>query len=72
VLRRRLTIRGFAANSMLDDDARFGALKSYILPGLASRAFKPRIAKTLPFEGIVDAHRYLESNEQFGKVVVTV
>jgi NADPH:quinone reductase-like Zn-dependent oxidoreductase len=71
VLRRRLTIRGFAANSTLDDDARLNALKSYILPGLASGAFKPRIAKTYPFESIVDAHRYLESNEQFGKVVVT-
>ncbi len=46
--------------------------KSYILPGLASGAFKPRIAKTFPFDRIVDAHRYLESNEQFGKVVVTV
>jgi NADPH:quinone reductase-like Zn-dependent oxidoreductase len=72
VFRRRLTIRGFAANSGLDDNARLDALKSYILPGLASGAFKPRIAKTFPFERIVDAHRYLESNEQFGKVVVTV
>jgi NADPH:quinone reductase-like Zn-dependent oxidoreductase len=52
--------------------ARLDALKSYILPGLASGAFKPRIAKTFPFERIFDAHRYLESNEQFGKVVVTV
>jgi NADPH:quinone reductase-like Zn-dependent oxidoreductase len=57
---------------MLDDNARLDALKSYILPGLASGAFKPPIAKTFPFERIVDAHRYLESNEQFGKVVVTV
>jgi NADPH:quinone reductase-like Zn-dependent oxidoreductase len=72
VFRRRLTIRGFAANTGLDDNARLDALKSYILPGLASGAFKPWIAKTFPFERIVDAHRYLESNEQFGKVVVTV
>ena len=72
VLRRRLTIRSFAANSMLDDDALLNALKNYIFPGLASGAFKPGIAKTFPFERIVYAHRYLESNEQFGKVVVTV
>ena len=72
VFRRRLTIRGFTANTGLDDNTRLDALKSYILPGLASGAFKPRIAKTFPFERIVDAHRYLESNEQFGKVVVTV
>jgi hypothetical protein len=48
VLRRRLTICGFAANSTLDDDVRLNALKSYILPGLASGAFKPKIAKTFP------------------------
>jgi hypothetical protein len=30
------------------------------------------IAKTFPFDKIADAHRYLESNEQFGEVVVTI
>jgi hypothetical protein len=34
--------------------------------------FKPWIATTFLFERIVDAHRYLESNDQFGKCVVTV
>ncbi len=72
VFRRRLTIRGFAANTGLEDNARLDALKGYIFPGLASGAFKPWIAKTFPFERIVDAHRYLESNDQFGKVAVTV
>ena len=72
VFRRRLTIRGFTANTGLDDNARLDALKSCIVPELASGAFKPRIAKTFPFEHIVEAHRYLQSNEQFGKVVVTV
>ena len=30
------------------------------------------IAKTFPLDQIVDAHRYLESNQQIGKIVVTV
>ena len=30
------------------------------------------IARTFPLEEIVEAHRYLESNQQFGKIVVTV
>jgi NADPH:quinone reductase len=30
------------------------------------------IAKTFPLEEIVAAHRYLESNQQIGKVVVRV
>lgn len=40
--------------------------------GLASGALEPVIAKTFEFDEIVAAHRYLESNEQFGKIVVTV
>jgi NADPH:quinone reductase-like Zn-dependent oxidoreductase len=30
------------------------------------------IAKTFPLEQIVEAHRFLESNQQIGKIVVTV
>ena len=30
------------------------------------------IARTFPLSQIVEAHRYLESNQQVGKVVVTV
>jgi len=40
--------------------------------GLASGRFKPLVAKTFPLEEIVEAHRYLESNQQIGKIVVTV
>jgi NADPH:quinone reductase-like Zn-dependent oxidoreductase len=30
------------------------------------------LAKTFPFEKIVDAHRFMESNEQIGKIIVIV
>jgi len=33
---------------------------------------KPIIAKTFSLDQIVEAHRYLESNQQIGKIVVTV
>ena len=29
-------------------------------------------ARTFPFEKIVEAHQYLESNQQVGKIVVTL
>ena len=32
----------------------------------------PRIARTFPLSQIVEAHRYMESNEHIGKIVVTV
>jgi len=34
--------------------------------------FVPRIAKTFPLAETVEAYRYLESNQQVGKIVITV
>jgi NADPH:quinone reductase-like Zn-dependent oxidoreductase len=45
------------------------AAKAFVL---ASGVLKPIIARAFAFDEIVAAHRYLESNEQFGKIVVTV
>jgi NADPH:quinone reductase-like Zn-dependent oxidoreductase len=41
------------------------------MTGWPTAAFM-RIAKTFPFAQTVDAYKYLESNAQIGKVVVTV
>ncbi|WP_413741381.1 zinc-dependent alcohol dehydrogenase family protein [Sodalis sp. RH15] len=46
--------------------------KQYIFDHLASGAFKPLIDRTFRFDEIVEAHRYMESNNQVGKIVVTV
>ena len=54
------------------DPARLARAKAFILDGLADGALKPIIARTFPFEEIVEAHRYLESNQQIGKIVVTI
>jgi len=44
----------------------------YVLKGLAGGALKPVIDRTFSFDEIREVHRYLESNGQFGKVVVTL
>ena len=44
----------------------------FISDHLASGTLKPKIAKTFPFSEIQDAHRFMESNQQSGKIVVTV
>ena len=46
--------------------------RQFVNDGLADGSLKPLIAKTFPLDEIVEAHRYLESNQQIGKVVVTV
>lgn len=72
VLSKSLTLRGYLVHEIAGDPARLAAAKAFILDGLNDGSLKPVIARTFPFEAIVEAHRYLESNEQFGKVVVTL
>lgn len=72
VLSKSLTLRGYLVHEINGDPARLAAAKAFILDGLGDGLLKPIIARTFPFEEIVEAHRYLESNEQFGKVVVTL
>jgi NADPH:quinone reductase-like Zn-dependent oxidoreductase len=47
-------------------------MKKYIYDRLADGSFKPEIARTFPFNQTVDAYRYLESNKQIGKIVITL
>ncbi|MBP1887712.1 zinc-dependent alcohol dehydrogenase family protein [Sinorhizobium mexicanum] len=72
VLSKSLTLRGYLVHEIISDPARLAAAKAFILEGLADGSLRPMIARIFPFEEIVDAHRFLESNEQFGKIVVTV
>ena len=67
-----LTVRGYAANLLVDDpEARATAL-DYVRSGLADGALKPSIDRVFAFDDMVEAHRYLESNAQTGKIVVKV
>jgi NADPH:quinone reductase-like Zn-dependent oxidoreductase len=67
-----LSLRGWVASSIWNKPERFTHNRDLILYGLAEGRLKPVIAKTFPLEKIVEAHRYLESNQQLGKIVVTV
>jgi NADPH:quinone reductase-like Zn-dependent oxidoreductase len=72
VLSKTLTLRGYLVHEIIGDPARLEAAKAFVLDGLMSGSLQPVIAKTFPFDRIVEAHRFLESNEQLGKIVVTV
>jgi NADPH2:quinone reductase len=67
-----LTVRGYTLFEIVSDPEKLLRGKNFIYNGLASGALKPVIARTFPLEEIVAAHRYMESNEQMGKIVVTV
>jgi len=72
VLGKTLTIRGYLLFEISRDPQRLEQAKRFIVDGLASGKLKPIVAKTFRLEEIVDAHRYLESNAQIGKIVVTL
>jgi NADPH:quinone reductase-like Zn-dependent oxidoreductase len=72
VLGKWLTIRGYVMMEITSNPKRLERAKTFINEGLAEGSLKPIIARTLPLEQIVEAHRYLESNQQIGKIVVTV
>jgi NADPH2:quinone reductase len=67
-----LSMRGYTLGELVGDAAQRERGVKFVLDGLASGALKPVIAKSFPFEQIADAHRYMEGNEQIGKIVVTV
>lgn len=70
--RKGLSLRGWFAAEIWNSPERFARAQALILQGLASGHLDSVIAKTFPLTEIVAAHRYLESNQQVGKVVVTV
>lgn len=72
LLGKLLTIRGYVLFEITGDPAKLEHGKNFVITGLASGKLKPVIAKTFPFNDIVAAHRYLESNQQIGKIVVTI
>jgi len=72
VLTKRLVSRGYLVRQIVSDPAWLARAKAFILDGLADGTLKPIIARTFGFDDIVEAHRFLESNTQFGKIVVTI
>ena len=67
-----LSLRGWVASAIWNKPHRFARYRDLILKGLAQGQLQPVIARTFTLDQIVDAHRYLESNQQVGKIVVTV
>ena len=69
---RHLWIKAYTLFEVVTNPEEFTKAKQYVYDHLAAGDFKPRIDKTFPLSEIVAAHRYMESNAQIGKIVVTV
>jgi len=74
ILRKRLHVIGtvLRARSLAEKIEITNAFASEVVPLLAKGAIKPVIDSVFTLEKVQDAHRRLESNETFGKVVLTL
>ncbi len=71
-MQKTLTLRGYTLFEFVRDKERLARASAFIEVGLAAGRLKPVVARTFTLDEIIEAHRYMESNEQLGKIVVTV
>jgi NADPH:quinone reductase-like Zn-dependent oxidoreductase len=71
-LRKALTVRGYSLMEITVNPEKLEVAKRYVYDRLADGRFHPKVARTFPLAQTVDAYKYLESNAQVGKVVITV
>ncbi len=71
-LAKGLSVRGYTLFEIVKNPETLARGKQYIYHGLGSGVLHPIIDRTFPLKAIADAHRYMESNQQRGKIVVTV
>jgi NADPH2:quinone reductase len=74
LLSRRLEVRGttLRARPLEEKIAAAQVLSQNIVPMVEKGLIRPIIDKVLKLEQIDEAHKYMESNRSFGKIVVTV
>ncbi|NWC00030.1 zinc-dependent alcohol dehydrogenase family protein [Pseudomonas gingeri] len=66
------TIFGYPMWGVTSDAQRLKAATEFILAGFTTGCFTPVIDRVFSFDEIVDAHRCLDANEPFGKIIVTL
>ncbi len=73
-LQKALTVRGYWLAEITTNPERFARATRYVYDRVQSGQLKPKIAKAFRFEDedVVEAYRYMESNEQIGKIVLTL
>jgi NADPH:quinone reductase-like Zn-dependent oxidoreductase len=71
-IKKSLKIQGYTLFEITFDQKLLSQATQYVFDKLQRGAFRPRIDRSFPLAEIVAAHRYMESNEQVGKIVVTI
>jgi NADPH:quinone reductase-like Zn-dependent oxidoreductase len=67
-----LSVRGYLLMEITLNPDLLKPAKKYVFDRLADGRFAPKVSKTFDLSETVAAYQYLESNQQVGKVVITV
>jgi len=69
---RRASIRGtvLRARPLPEKEALARAFREHVLPGFAAGELRPVIDRTFPAAEVADAHRHMEGNLNFGKILL--
>ena len=71
-LQKGLKVQGYTLFEITTNPVKLEHAKQYIYKGLESGKLVPILDQTFTLNQIVEAHRYMESNQQNGKITVTV
>lgn len=71
-LRKSLSFRGYVYTEVTSNPDTLARAHRFLSEGVAAGALRPRIDRIFSLDDVVKAHEYLESNQQFGKVVMAV
>jgi NADPH2:quinone reductase len=71
-LHKRLTIRGTVLRGRSTEEKAevMSAFEKDVVPLLATGVVRPNLDKVFPAANVIEAYKYLASNESFGKVVL--
>ena len=70
--KKNLTVQAFTIFPLTMNPTTRAEAEAYVYRHLDSGDFKPLIDKSFQLSEIIEAHRYMETNQQIGKIVVRV
>ncbi|WP_415075701.1 zinc-binding dehydrogenase [Legionella sp.] len=67
-----ISIRGYTLFEIVSTPNLRTKAERYIYEHIENGAFKPKIARSFTLDQIIEAHKYMQSNEQIGKIMITI
>jgi len=73
LLHKRLRVEGSTLRGLTIEEKASLVMRAapMLIPGFISKALRPILDRVFPLEQAANAHRYMESNEGFGKIVLS-